>query len=284
MTMGRSKVKALSRSTARAAKYLSSYWIYLVMALVVIGISVGGSIIYNNEDQRVHQDAEDELTTIAQSKVDQITEWRSEILSDANSITYNPFFTAGIAQWLTMPSTESRETVLKMLATVEREYPYQDILVVDVNGKVLLNLNNRVDNLSNLTLAQLAIAFKEHKAIMVDFHPQPPSNSPYLDVISPLFLQKEGLQQAIGALVFNIDPSLDLYPMVQYWPVSSNTAEAFLVERDGDQVLFLNELRHQKDTALKLRIPLSQQDVPAGAHLGRRIPVAQGYPGNIGFG
>ena len=43
----------------------------------------------------------------------------------------------------------------------------------------------------------------------------------------------------------------------------SETAETLLVERDGDQVLFLNELRHQKDTALKLRIPLSQQEVPA---------------------
>ncbi|UCH50515.1 MAG: PAS domain S-box protein [Chloroflexota bacterium] len=45
--------------------------------------------------------------------------------------------------------------------------------------------------------------------------------------------------------------------------MTSETAETLLVERDGDQVLFLNELRHQKETALKLRIPLSQQEVPA---------------------
>ena len=30
-----------------------------------------------------------------------------------------------------------------------------------------------------------------------------------------------------------------------------------LVRRDGDQVLFLNELRHRKNTALLLRLPLA---------------------------
>jgi two-component system cell cycle sensor histidine kinase/response regulator CckA len=43
-----------------------------------------------------------------------------------------------------------------------------------------------------------------------------------------------------------------------------------LVRRDGEEVLFLNELRHRKDTALKLRAPLARLDLPAvQAVLGR---------------
>ena len=31
-----------------------------------------------------------------------------------------------------------------------------------------------------------------------------------------------------------------------------------LVRREGDELVFLNELRHRQDTALKLRFPISQ--------------------------
>jgi PAS domain S-box-containing protein len=39
------------------------------------------------------------------------------------------------------------------------------------------------------------------------------------------------------------------------WPGPSETAETQLLRRDGDDVLFLNELRNKKGTALRLRIP-----------------------------
>ena len=37
------------------------------------------------------------------------------------------------------------------------------------------------------------------------------------------------------------------------------SGETLLVRREGDSVLFLNELRHQRHAALKLRFPLSQK-------------------------
>jgi hypothetical protein len=51
--------------------------------------------------------------------------------------------------------------------------------------------------------------------------------------------------------------------MIQSWPVPRNSAETTLVRRDGDRVLYLNELRYQKDTALKLSIPLTRVEVPS---------------------
>jgi signal transduction histidine kinase len=54
-----------------------------------------------------------------------------------------------------------------------------------------------------------------------------------------------------------------LYPLIQTWPTPSASAETLLVCREGDAVLYLNDLRHQHDTALKLRIPLTQTNLPA---------------------
>jgi PAS domain S-box-containing protein len=51
--------------------------------------------------------------------------------------------------------------------------------------------------------------------------------------------------------------------MIQRWPTPSRTAETLLVRRDGHDALFLNELKFQTNTALKLRIPLESTNVPA---------------------
>ncbi len=258
--MGREKVKApLSKDT----KPLSSYWTYLVVALVAIILIVGGSFVYTNQEQQMRQRVEGGLTAIAQLKVNQIEQWRAERIADANILGRSQFFVEGIAKWLASPDTDTKENVITVLAELDKQYQYQDILLVDLNGKVLLTLNNAVEHLSDMTLAQLAVAFKEHEAVIVDFHYPPDSNSPHLDVVAPLFIQEKDSQQAIGAVVLYIDPSQYLYPLIQSWPIPSNTAETLLVERDGDQVLFLNDLRHQENAALKLRIPLSQQEVPA---------------------
>ena len=54
------------------------------------------------------------------------------------------------------------------------------------------------------------------------------------------------------------DPEDFLYPLVQSWPTPSQSAETLLMRKDGDDVLFLNTLRHRPDPALTLRIPLSR--------------------------
>ncbi|HAH08082.1 MAG TPA: hypothetical protein DCM05_16420, partial [Elusimicrobia bacterium] len=71
-------------------------------------------------------------------------------------------------------------------------------------------------------------------------------------------------------LIARSDPQRYLYPLIQTWPTASRTAETLLVRREGEGVLFLNELRHRQEPALSLRIPLSRQDSPAAqAVLGR---------------
>jgi len=261
---GKEKFKAPLKGTPKHTSPPSPRILYLVMALVAVVILVGGYLFYYIQAQQMRQRVEGGLSIVAQLKVEQIAQWRAERLTDADMLVGSPFFVEGVEKYMASPTdTEIKDKVLARLAVIEKAYPYQDILLTDVNGKVLLSLNDSVPRLSDVTLAQLPVAIKEHKAVMVDFHYPPDSNSPHLDVVAPLFPWGQDSPQAIGAVVFCIDPSQYLYPLVQSSPMPSETAETLLVERDGDQVLFLSELRHQKDTALKLRIPLSQQENPA---------------------
>jgi PAS domain S-box-containing protein len=261
---GKEKFKAPLKGTPQNTRPPSSYRLYLAMALVTVVILVGGYLFYHFQEQHMRQRIESGLSIVARLKTEQIADWRAERLVDANILAGSPFFAEGVAEFVASPTdTEIRDQILARLAVIGKLHQYQDILLVDVNGSVLLSLNDSMHRVGDAVLTQLAVAIKEHKAVMTDFNYPPDSNSPQLDVIAPLFPWQEDSQQAIGAVVLCIDPSEYLWPLVQSWPIPSETAETLLFERDGDQVLFLNDLRHQKDTALKLRIPLSQQKNPA---------------------
>ena len=81
---------------------------------------------------------------------------------------------------------------------------------------------------------------------------------------------------AIAAVVLHVDPGRFFYPLIQHWPLPSKTGETVLVERRGDQVVYLNELRHRKGTALRLTLPANDPDLPAAQAVRGGRGVAEG--------
>ena len=69
--------------------------------------------------------------------------------------------------------------------------------------------------------------------------------------------------QALGVLALRINPETYLYPFIKRWPTPSLTAETLLVRREGNDALFLSELKFRTNAALNLRIPLEKTNVPA---------------------
>ncbi len=69
--------------------------------------------------------------------------------------------------------------------------------------------------------------------------------------------------RSLGVLVLRIDPETCLYPLIKGWPTPSPSAETLLVRRDGNEVVYLNELRFESHAALNLRAPLDRATLPA---------------------
>ena len=104
-----------------------------------------------------------------------------------------------------------------------------------------------------------------------DFYRNEINRKIFLAVLIPILDEQEG-GRPLGVLVLRIDPEKYLYPLINHWPTPSRTAETVLVRRDGNDVLFLNELRDDKKSALTLRVPLDpNSELPAvKAVLGKR--------------
>ena len=157
-------------------------------------------------------------------------------------------------------------TVMGLL-TISAVLTLLGILLADVGGRLRMSLSGQKEELDAFHMQSLATAWRERHPLLSELHAGPGDLPPHIDVIAPLFA-KDG--KTVGALVLRVNAEKFLYPLIQSWPLPSRTAETLLVRRDGDSALFLNELRHQPDTALRLRVPLSQSSAPAAqAVLGR---------------
>ena len=101
--------------------------------------------------------------------------------------------------------------------------------------------------------------------LLSDFHRSPEIPTVHIDLYAPVLKAgKDGREPSCaGVFLFRINPRDFLYPLIQSWPVPSRSAESLLVRRDGQDVLFLNDLRHLKDTALSLRLPADDSNLPA---------------------
>ncbi|MBL7127595.1 MAG: PAS domain S-box protein [Ignavibacteria bacterium] len=64
-------------------------------------------------------------------------------------------------------------------------------------------------------------------------------------------------------MVFIVDPNEYIFPLIQSWPTPSETAETLILRKDGDSVLFINELCHRNNTVLELTVPLSDEEITA---------------------
>ena len=231
----------------------------LAAALVLIG----GAWFYHAQEERLRQRAEGELATIAQWKVNEIERWRALHLANAQLIAESPYFLAGAARVIGHPGAKVDETMLAWMRSLRDHHGYRDVFLVDAGGSVRLRLGQGPARLSGAMTATMASAQQQGKVVLSLLHRGAEYAEPHLDLVVPLFRGKVMQGQAFAFLVLRIDARDDLYKMLRSSPTSGQTSETLLVQRDGDDVLFLNDLRHQKDTALKLRIPLTRKDVPA---------------------
>lgn len=236
----------------------------LFFALAAMGLAGAGVWFYQVQRKYAEEQVAAQLAAVGQLKVDQISRWRAERLADAGALVESPLLPAALEQWLGGPNEESERPIREALDAVRRNSGYSDVLIADPSGRVLLTGDGQTGrSLHPEAVAVVSGALRAGRAVLTDLHLDPQGLKPHVGVAAPLYRRGGSPQEPLGAILLESEADRFLYPLVQSWPVPSHTAETLLVRRDGEEVLYLNELRHQKDTALKLRHPLARLDVPA---------------------
>jgi PAS domain S-box-containing protein len=97
-----------------------------------------------------------------------------------------------------------------------------------------------------------------------------------LSVLTPLIVIQRNEKLVVGVILMRIEPYQFLYPLIKSWPTPSLTGETELIRREGNEVVFLNELRHRKNIPLNLRLPLTSANLPEAKFVRGKQGIVEG--------
>jgi PAS domain S-box-containing protein len=237
--------------------------IFLFIA-VSVGIILSGLLYYQADNQYLRTEKQNELAAIADLKVGQIVAWRRERMADAQIITGDRAVGWIIQLWLANPTDASlQRQVIDWMASIRPPAFYSGAFLLDPNGNLLLSAADQSRPPSSEDKDHAILAAHTRYPFLSDLATGGLVDGIHIDAVAPILDPSGSDAPAVAVLILTVDPHEYLYPLIQAWPGPSETAETLLVRREGDSVVYLNDLRYRKNTALSLRIPLSNDRLPA---------------------
>ena len=224
---------------------------------------MAGLVFHNRNLQRFRNEKGQELTAIADLKVRQIVTWRRERIGDADYIAWS----RRMADLVKLTSERKADTVdlqeyHDWVTTLFLKTQYSQMKVVGLNSQLLISAPDTGIGLSKREQALMTQAWKSNHVIMSDLE----LDSNYVvsfKLAIPIREVNPTDTTVIGGAILQIDPYAAFYPMVQTWPIPRKTAEFILVRREGNDVLFLNSLRHKQIKPLAFRLSTTESELPA---------------------
>jgi len=245
--------------TTASAEGTPTVWFSLMLPLLLLAAAMTGVGIYTFESAKkvVTQDIAADMEAIAKLKVDRIEQWLGERNNDARLISSSQL-SADLQQWLDGGRRDNR-LKNRLLAHLHFQglAHYRNIsLLSAVDGSQLLKLGDHPD--LPAIRAQALESAGQGAPILEDIHAREGANTAEMEIgfFSPV--RAAGGGQVLAVMHTMLDPDDVLYPLLKKWPGASKSAETLLLRREGDEILFLNTVRHISDSALRLRRPLAE--------------------------
>lgn len=239
------------------------YALALIFCILALSIVTVGSLYWRKYESRYREGVERQLSVVAELKVGVLAQYRKERLGNAAVFYRNASFSSLVRRALEKPEgTEAREQLRTWLGQEQENLRYDRVFLLDSRGVERMSVPDAPAPVASIISRRASEIVRAGAVLFQDFYRDEYDQRIYLAVIIPV-LGGQDDNRSPGILVLRVDPAIFIYPFLKKWPTPSRTAETLLVRRDGNDVLCLNELRFQKNTALTLRIPLGDKDVPA---------------------
>ena len=230
---------------------------FAVTAALLVAV---GYAQYRTGERHVTQEWVQNLGAVGSLKANQLSQWRKDRLADAIRFAQGPALVNAVRNFIQKPSDPEYLKAARFMLELNRKGGvYQNTLLVSPSGEVLLAAVEMSEPLQETTLQAVRAALATRAPALSDIY-RYSENTEHIDTAAPI-CEENGLPLAV--FILRSDASAFLYPLIRFWPTDSPSAETMLVRRDGDDVVFLNNVRHGGGTALRLRQPLTQKGLPA---------------------
>ena len=225
----------------------------LLAAAIIVPLTAA---LIRHEMIRHQDEATQGLQTIATLKLGQIEGWLNERQGDADLLQTSISLADNYGRWRERGDGASRDLLLDHLGKLRISKNYQSVWLLDEQGTPLWNSAGAAEIIEpKLQSAALhAVATGQRGLLTPAGAVGAVGGRMHIDFVTTL--------QPLGArpspiIILRVDPRTYLSPMLQAWPVPSASAEILLFRREGEEVLYLNELRHRPDAAGTFRLAVA---------------------------
>ncbi len=251
----------------------------LVFAGFIFATMLTGNMLFVYMRDGVRLEAQRSIAEVGALKANQINDWLDDHQTDAGMLSGNAHLLNEARLWMREGAHDDarRTQLLGRFQEFINLLHYQAVVMYDASGHVLLSTGEHVPDAREMAKEARAVAASCQRKF-IDLHQyQEESRAIRLGFMSPLLADGT----CFGAIYLVEDPARYLFPLIHYWPNESETAETQLVRKDGDQVLFLDQLRYRPEPPLAFRLPLDTQQASAIALRGKQglLENAQNYRG-----
>ncbi|HVA57359.1 MAG TPA: ATP-binding protein [Gemmatimonadaceae bacterium] len=242
----------------------------LAFGSATIVLMAAGYWVYRVEADEIHRAQFSAVAAVGQLKSDQIEQWRRERSVDAAVAARDPAFAIALPALSNPALPALRARARARLKSVAVASDYTDGLLTSMDGRVLLAAHDSTPPLDSATRAAIMQAAQTSGGVLSDLF-LGRDDSVFIDAVSVV---RDGMGRPLGAIALRANARTYLYPLIDAWPNPSRSAETVLIERRGNDVLSLSDLRYEANSALRWRRSLTLVEFPAvQAVLGRRGPV-----------
>lgn len=235
--------------------------IFLSAALALLTfVAFLGNIFNTSLKKRMIAGAQNELVSIAKLKADNIEDWYADELADAQIITQNKHLIEHILAFAKSNNSADSLILNRHLRSIIAEHGYHKIILITSRTQVFASSHHQPNTLPHNLIDSAQLVFVDKTITSTGLYRDEYTDSVYIDFLSPIEI--DGFEHKL-AVVFRVNPVDFLYPLVQNWPLPSETAENSIFKIENDSIVFLNDLRHINQRALSIKIPLSNNHAVA---------------------
>ena len=233
----------------------------LLSLLVILSLLIAavGGYAYSRLCDAQRLETERMLTVIAEQKRQQIESWLARTREDAR--LYFSGLAPTVQRLAAWEAGGRQDTALldqarERIADIQEVRGWSSLAVLDTQGEPIIILGPA--NFADL-VHEIQGVLAHPRPLPLDLHPNAQGQVEY-GLLTPI-THPDGQLLGLAYLSWLADQSL--FPLISVWPVPTQSAETYLVRREGEEVHYLTPLRHEADAALRKRLPLATPHLAA---------------------
>lgn len=244
----------------------------LAFAAITFAALTGGYVFYRSDIDRIVVEAGENLTAIGRLKANQIFYWRNRHAFTSWRLAHGKYLGYILDGSPSPPLPEELRLDLK-----QQKDPGSEVFLFSNDGRLLLSTSEesavhapdpKMPELRKTMDAALA----RDETVMSDLIAGA-NGKFYFDSVTAV---RNAAGKPTGLLVLRSDASEFLFPIIQDWPLPSDTSETLLVRREDDAIVNLNTLRHTPAPPLSKRTGLHEGQRPAVKAASGKVGIVEG--------